>query len=122
MHSKVEYSPQRKNMNITLMSLAKSTIFRKLPLELIEAIISHTSILEAMNRYTKERFNDVFWYGGTHFNSDYRIVCSPTGFDFVGFWPFMVKTIHLERTPFTPGVDSAKFALHPKFDKPLLID
>ena len=108
-------------MNIT--TLALSTIFRKLPLDLVEAIVKNTTVLDTINDYTQERYSEDFWYGGYTFNSDYRLVCPPTSFDIdfsVGF-PFSYKTLFLERTPFTPGENYAKFGLHKKLRKPLLV-
>jgi len=105
----------------TLIKIAATTMFRKLPFDMIKEVVDNTTVLETMNRYTQERYQEDFWLGGDAFNENYRLVCPPTAFDFVGFFPFMVKTVFLERTPFTPGVDSAKFGLHKKFTKPLLV-
>ena len=110
--------------NFNVLLLAKTAVFRQLPVDVIELLLKSETVLRTMNEYTEKRYNDSFWYGGKEFNNNYRLVCPPTSVDFIPQlgWPLFVKTCFLERTPFTEGEDFAKFGLHWKLDKPLLCD
>jgi hypothetical protein len=106
-----------------LLSIASSYVFRKLPVDVAQHVLSAHQVLETMNEYTLRTYGDSFWSGSMSpeaFNKDYRLVCPPTSFDLIPTWPFFVKTIFLERTPFIEGKDYAKFAIHKSFKDPLL--
>lgn len=106
----------------TLLAIATSTIFRKVPLDTIELVLKNQVVLRTMNAYTNKRYGKDFWYGELSFNPDFRLVCPPMSFDFnrsVGF-PFLVKTIFIEHKPFTEGQDYAKFGIHWRLTEPLL--
>lgn len=108
-----------------ILSITSSLVFRKLPPEVTAQLLRVVEVLQAINEYTLLRHNELFWDGGftaEAFNKNYRVVCPPTSMDIdmsVGF-PWAYKTIFVERVPFTPGKDYAKFGIHKKLKKPLL--
>lgn len=110
-------------MKLELINLANSTVFRKLPMDLFEKIINNKCFLESMNKYTETRYGETFWYGGKEFNSNYRFAIHSKRYRLVNFWPFLMQSVCLERTPFEDvDVDCAKFTLHPKFKLPTILN
>jgi hypothetical protein len=107
--------------NHKLIPLAMSTVFKKIPMDLMLDLLNNKVVLEVMNRYTQERYNEDFWLGDLNFNPNFRLVCPPTSFDFISSWPFVMKTVFLEYKPFTKGENYAKFGINWRLDKPLLV-
>jgi hypothetical protein len=105
-----------------IVSIAASTVFRKLPLDVVELLLRNQVVLDTMNNYARSRYGENFWNGDLSFNPNFRLVCPPTAFDVnPKMWPPFYKTVFLERAPFIPGENYAKFGINWRLDEPLLV-
>ena len=109
-----------------VLKLAKISVFRKLPVEVLEKLVNLREVLIVMNEWAVASYGVPFFneakevYDPSAYNQRFRLTGG--GVDFnkkVGF-PFFCVTTWLEFEPFDVPERSAKFGLSKRLKEPLL--